>query len=43
MRKDGDINWTEFESSLKYHVHSTIKHKTKENAPDQTVAQVNSE
>ncbi len=42
MRKDGDINWTEFESSLKHHVHSNVKHKTKEIPPDQTAAQVKS-
>ncbi len=32
MRKDGDINWTERESSLKHYVHSNAKHKTKEMA-----------
>ncbi len=42
-RTDGDINWTEHESSLKHHVHSNVKHKTKENAPGQTAAQVKSE
>ncbi len=30
LRKDGDINWTERESSLKHHVYSNVKHKTKE-------------
>ncbi len=42
MRKDGDINWTERESSLKHHVRSNVKHKTKENAPGQTEVQVKS-
>ncbi len=43
MRKDGDNNWTERESSLKHNVRSNVKHKTKENAPSQTAAQVKSE
>ncbi len=43
LRKDGDIIWTERESSLKHHVRSNVKHKTKENAPGQTAAQVKSE
>ncbi len=43
MRKDGDINWTEHQSSLKHHVRSNVKHKTKETAPGQTAAQVKSE
>ncbi len=37
MIKDGDINWTERESSLKLDVRSSRKHKTKENAPGQTL------
>ncbi len=42
LRKDGNINWTERESSLQHHVRSNVKHK-KENAPGQTAAQVKSE
>ncbi len=40
MTTDGDINRTERESSLKHHVRSNVEHKTKENAPDQTTAQL---
>ncbi len=42
MRKDGDINWTERESSLKHH-RSNVKHKTEEISPDQTATQLKSE
>ncbi len=42
-RKDGDINGTERESSIKDHRWSNVKHQTKENAPSQTAAQVKSE
>ncbi len=41
--KDGDMTWTERESSLKHHVRSNVKHQTKENAPGQSAAQVKSE
>ncbi len=37
MRQDGDINWSERESSLQHHVRSNVKHKTKENAPGQKI------
>ncbi len=39
LRKDGDItDLFKRESSLKHHVCSNIKHKTKENGPGQTAA-----
>ncbi len=43
LRKGGDINWTERESSLKNRVRLNVKHKTKEYAPGQTAAQLKSE
>ncbi len=43
MRKNGDINGTERESSLKHNVRLNNKHQTKENASGQTAAQVKSD